>query len=468
MALQVGQNFVQTPVITQTAEAHAAAATAFAGTGGAPAATAGGAAAGGDFTAKLQQIMQTLQSLAAQLGVGGGAQAQGPFMPGAPNPADAGQAQAQGGAAAPAAPTAQGGANAAANAGAGAATAVAQAGIGPDGKPFAFASAGGATAQAGGDAGAGTSTGGATGTSSGGATSGAGAMSGDEKTITTKGGYKISSDGGGSWNITGPDGKKTDIAGDPHVTEGDGGKWDFNKDATFTLGDGTKVNVKVDNLVSSKLEVTDGNQRAEIDAQTGKAGPVSQGPAQFNTQGDQFAMGKDAEQWTKNGQEIKGGGMDGNQELGDAVPNAANGNAAGQAQNGAQAQPQQGGLQGIVGQIQNLLQQLGVGGAQGGNQAQAPAANAPDVAVPNDPVQGLTQQLQNLTQQLGAPQAAPAAQPVPGAQPPPATTDQAQAAQGQGGGMQDAMGAITKMIGVLGDILKLFQGLKGGAQPVAA
>src|SRR6185295_17110245 len=300
------------------------------------------------------------------------------------------------------------------------------------------------------------------------ATSGAGAMSGDEKTITTKGGYKISSDGGGSWNITGPDGKKTDIAGDPHVTEGDGGKWDFNKDATFTLGDGTKVNVKVDNLVSSKLEVTDGNQRAEIDAQTGKAGPVSQGPAQFNTQGDQFAMGKDAEQWTKNGQEIKGGGMDGNQELGDAVPNAANGNAAGQAQNGAQAQPQQGGLQGIVGQIQNLLQQLGVGGAQGGNQAQAPAANAPDVAVPNDPVQGLTQQLQNLTQQLGAPQAAPAAQPVPGAQPPPATTDQAQAAQGQGGGMQDAMGAITKMIGVLGDILKLFQGLKGGAQPVAA
>src|SRR4051812_5197690 len=104
MALQVGQNFVQTPVITHTAEAHAAAATAFAGAGGAQGAAAAG---GGDFSAKLQQIVQSLQSLAAQLGVGAGAQAQGPFMPGAPNPADAGpQAQTQGGA------TAQGGANA--------------------------------------------------------------------------------------------------------------------------------------------------------------------------------------------------------------------------------------------------------------------------------------------------------------------------------------------------------------------
>jgi Domain of Unknown Function (DUF1521) len=436
MALQVGPNFVQTPQVTQFATATAAAATATAG--GAQGAQGAGATG---FGGQLQQILQALQSLAAQLGQGAGAQTQGPFMPGAPNPADAGPvAQGQGGA------QAQGGANA----GAGAATARAFAGIGPDGKPYAFAEAGGNVAQAGGNAGSGA----ATGASSGGATAGAGAMSGDDKSITTKGGYKIESTGGGSWSITGPDGKKTDVAGDPHVSEKDGGKWDFNKDATFVLGDGTKVNVKVDNLVSSKLEVTDGQNRAEIDAQTGKAGPVTQGPAQFNTQGDQFAMGKDAEQWTKNGQEIKGGGMDGNQELGDAVPNAANG--AGQAQNGAQAQPpQQGGLDGIVGQIQNLLQQLGVGGAQG-NQAQAPAANAPDVGAANDPTQGLQQQLQQLGQQLGG--AAPAAD----------AGQAAQGAQAQGGGMQDAMGAITKMIGVLGDILKLFQGLKGGAQPVAA
>jgi len=442
MAFQVGPNFVQTPVITQTAEAHAAAATAFAGTGGAQ----GAAAAGGDFAGKLQNILQQLQSLAAQLGVGGGAQAQGPFMPGAPNPADAGgQAQAPGGA------TAQGGAAA----GAGAAAATAVAGIGADGKPFAYANAGGATAQAGGAAGAGANTGAATGSSSSGASAGAGAMSGDDTTIKTKGGYEISSTGGGSWSIKGPDGKKTDIAGDPHVAEGDGGRWDFNKDATFALPDGTKVNVKVDNLVSSKLEVTDGNQRAEIDAQTGKAGPVTNGPAQFNTQGDQFAMGKDAEQWTKDGKEIKGGGMDGNQELGDAVPNAAN--AAGQAQNGAQAQAPQGGLQGIVDQLQGLLQQLGVGGAQ------APAANAPTVGAANDPVQGITQQLQQLTQQLGGGQPAAAAQP-------PADAGAAQAAQGaQGqGGMQEAMAAITKMVGALGDILNLLKGVQGQPQALAA
>ncbi|HEY8208557.1 MAG TPA: DUF1521 domain-containing protein [Myxococcaceae bacterium] len=457
MALQVGQNFVQTPQITQWATANAAAATATAG--GAQA--AGGAGATG-FGGQLQQIIQTLQALAAKLGAGAGAQAQGPFMPGAPNPADAGQAQ--GGA------TAQGGANA----GAGAATARAFAGIGPDGKPYAFAEAGGNVAQAGG-ANAGTGTGAATGSSSGGATAGAGAMSGDDKSITTKGGYKIESTGGASWSITGPDGKKTDIQGDPHVIEKDGGRWDFPKDATFTLGDGTKVNVKVENTVSQKLEVTDGNQRAEIDAQTGKAGPLEQGPAKFDTtQNAQFVMGKDAEQWTKDGREIKGGGMDGNQELGEQVataPGAANAAPAGGAgaPGQAQAPAQQGGLQGIIGQIQNLLQQLGIPGAGANNAAQgaqAPAAQAPaQQAAGQDPIQALTQQIQQLAQQLGGGAGAAPAQQAPAAQAPAA---QAPAQQAQGGGTQDALGAITKMIAVLGQVLQLFQGLGGQGQKLAA
>src|SRR5262245_23108363 len=84
IAAQPGVN----PLFPQAATAPTAAPA-----GGAqPAAAGTGAAGASDFGGKLQQLLQMIQALAAQLGGGAGAQAQGPFMPGAPNPADAGPA----------------------------------------------------------------------------------------------------------------------------------------------------------------------------------------------------------------------------------------------------------------------------------------------------------------------------------------------------------------------------------------
>src|SRR5688572_2568625 len=60
--------------------------------GAQPAAAGTGASGASDFGGQIQKLLQMIQSLAAQIGGGTAAQAQGPFLPGAPNPADAGPA----------------------------------------------------------------------------------------------------------------------------------------------------------------------------------------------------------------------------------------------------------------------------------------------------------------------------------------------------------------------------------------
>ncbi len=137
--------------------------------------------------------------------------------------------------------------------------------------------------------------------------------------VTTAGGYKIEQLGQFDWRITGPDGKETKIWGDPHVAEGDGGKWDFKNNSTFVLGDGTVINVTTapfsgnkDMTVTQGLEIICGNDRVEvtgIDQGMGKIGTVTQdGYAHRNcfSGKDVFVMGRESDDWSKEGREIIG------------------------------------------------------------------------------------------------------------------------------------------------------------------
>jgi Domain of Unknown Function (DUF1521) len=144
-----------------------------------------------------------------------------------------------------------------------------------------------------------------------------GSLKSDGNKITTPGGYTIESTGKFDWKITGPDGKVTDVQGDPHVIEGDGGKWDFKKNSTFVLGDGTKVNVTTTPYgngatVTQGLEVISGNDRVTMSGMDKGKGVISQitqdGYAHANDFGgnDVFVMGKETDDWSLQGKEVIG------------------------------------------------------------------------------------------------------------------------------------------------------------------
>jgi hypothetical protein len=149
--------------------------------------------------------------------------------------------------------------------------------------------------------------------------------------ITTPGGYKIEATAQFNWKITGPDGKSTEVWGDPHVKESDGGTWDFKKDSTFLLGDGTRINVGVKPYgngatVTSSLDIIAGNERlsvTDIDKGKGKTSAVSQdGYQHVNDFGgnDVFVMGKDSDDWSFFNKEIIGSSNQGEKlKFGDSI-----------------------------------------------------------------------------------------------------------------------------------------------------
>jgi Domain of Unknown Function (DUF1521) len=137
--------------------------------------------------------------------------------------------------------------------------------------------------------------------------------------VTTPGGYKIEMQGKFDWKITGPDGKKTEIWGDPHVREGDGGAWDFKRNSIFKLPDGTEIKcntVPYGNgmTVTGSLDITCGSDHikvSDIDKGIGKIG-ANQGDGMIQRYGnsvsglDTFVMGKESDDWAMGGKEIIG------------------------------------------------------------------------------------------------------------------------------------------------------------------
>jgi hypothetical protein len=137
--------------------------------------------------------------------------------------------------------------------------------------------------------------------------------------VTTPGGYKIEQQGQFNWKITGPDGKKTEIWGDPHVREGDGGAWDFKRNSVFKLPDGTQIKVNTvpygnGMTVTGSLDITNGSDHikvSDIDKGMGKIGQ-NQGDGILQRYGndiagmDTFVMGNEADDWSLGGKEIVG------------------------------------------------------------------------------------------------------------------------------------------------------------------
>lgn len=139
----------------------------------------------------------------------------------------------------------------------------------------------------------------------------------DNGVITTPGGYKIESTGQFNWKITGPDGKSTEVWGDPHVKESDGGTWDFKRNSSFVLGDGTKIDVTCKPYgngatVSGQLDISCGNDRVsikDIDKGKGKTGEITHDAAEHagDFDGiDTFYMGKETDDWSFEYREIVG------------------------------------------------------------------------------------------------------------------------------------------------------------------
>jgi hypothetical protein len=379
-----------------------------------PAAQQQGAAAGGgnqQITQALNQIMQVLTELTNLLGGKGNQQQQAVGTGGAGAPAQQGGAAPAGGAAP------QGGAAPAGGAapqGGAAPTAGAQAQGGVNGNLALHGT--GLILQGMGELLQAISQGGPSVGQPDPAQSGGVSTSAGSSAVTTSGGYKIESTGPTAWEITGPDGKKTKIDGDPHVHEGDGQNWDFKKDSTFVLGDGTRINVGTKDLgngtsVSDKLEIMQNGQRAVMTGLAdgkGKVETVDRGAEQLHT--DQtFVMGKETDDWAIGGKEILGndGGVDkfktGNTldtTQAAAQAGAAAGAAAGGANGAGGAAPaggaqQQGGLAGLLQQIQQII--AGLTG-QGAAQAQ-PAQGAGGAAPAQQPAQNQPAQGANNAQQ---------------------------------------------------------------------
>lgn len=145
-------------------------------------------------------------------------------------------------------------------------------------------------------------------------------------TITTPGGYKIQMTGQFGFKITGPDGKNTEIWGDPHVKASNGGHdWQFKRDGEFCLPDGTRIAVNVKPYgngatVTSSLEIFNQGSHISvggIDKGKGVIGPVQndgfdavvkldQKDMGSKNQRDYFDMGSGTNDWSNLGREIVG------------------------------------------------------------------------------------------------------------------------------------------------------------------
>jgi hypothetical protein len=145
-----------------------------------------------------------------------------------------------------------------------------------------------------------------------------GSLKTDGNEITTPGGYKIKVEGNTNWSITTPDGKVTEIEGDPHVKEGDGGRWDFHDNSVFVLPDGTKIYANTNGgdgaTVTTGLTVSTGNEHVTVngvDQDRPQFGQVQNGAYlaanQFNTD-DVYVLGGDGDDWAcwANGREVIG------------------------------------------------------------------------------------------------------------------------------------------------------------------
>jgi hypothetical protein len=160
-----------------------------------------------------------------------------------------------------------------------------------------------------------------------------GSLKTEGNVITTAGGYKIEQQGQFNWKITGPDGKKTEIWGDPHVREGDGGAWDFKKNSIFKLPDGTEIKcntVPYGNgmTVTGSLDITCGSDHitvSDIDKGMGKIG-ANQGDGIMQRYGndvsglDKFVMGRESDDWSMGGKEIIGSNNGDSFKLGNDLP----------------------------------------------------------------------------------------------------------------------------------------------------
>ncbi|MFL5346214.1 MAG: DUF1521 domain-containing protein [Hyalangium sp.] len=145
-----------------------------------------------------------------------------------------------------------------------------------------------------------------------------GHLSADDKgVITTPGGYKIEATEKFNWKITGPDGKSTEVWGDPHVKESDGGEWQFKKNSTMVLPDGTRINISCKPYgngatVTGDLDIIAGNERVQIngiDQGKGRVSDLTHDGYNYMNQNegrDVFVMGKDTDDWTFHGKEVTG------------------------------------------------------------------------------------------------------------------------------------------------------------------
>ncbi len=145
----------------------------------------------------------------------------------------------------------------------------------------------------------------------------------DNGSYTTPGGYKIipSKKNNQGWTIVSPEGKTTNVSGDPHVAEGDGGTWDFKRDSVFKLPDGTRIDVRTTAAnkngwtTTKQLDITCGNDHAtisDIDKGPGKSSDIKHDGREYRAENrgfggnDVFQMAGDGDDWILGGKEIVG------------------------------------------------------------------------------------------------------------------------------------------------------------------
>lgn len=287
--------------------------------------------------------------------------------------------------------------------------------------------------------------------------------------VTTPGGYKIEATGQYNWKITGPDGKSSEIWGDPHVRQKDEkgnvtANWDFKKDSTFVLADGTKINVQCkpyNNMtVTSSLEIwRDGEEVdiTDIDKGKGKVGQV-QTNANEDVQTQQtFMEGINAADWLFGGFQITGNTAEG-----------ADNFAKGKFELGEYGHNFVGGWGGNYGNglhgLNNNSDMLGIPGAATKpptTQAPANTANADKIAALVKILQGVLEIVSALAPLLKnqTPKNNPYTSPDPA--PPKTTTPPKYDAGQHAQGLKNAFQAIGTMFQVLGEVLQMAAALKG-------
>lgn len=296
--------------------------------------------------------------------------------------------------------------------------------------------------------------------------------------VHTPGGYTIEATSQYCWKITGPDGKSTEVWGDPHVRQKDEkgkvtGTWDFKKDSTFVLDDGTKINVKCkpyNNMtVSSTLEIwRDGEEVDITDIDKGK-GKVSQ--VQTNANEDvatqqTFMEGVNASDWLFGAYQITGNTAEGADHF-----------TKGQFELGQWGHNNVGGWGGNYGNgwhgLNNNSSEFGIPKNPPATQpptTQPPTTQPPTTQPPatDQKTQGLIKVLQGVLEILSAlapllKSQAPTKNPytTPDPAPPKTTTPPKYDPTQHAAGLQGAFQAIGTMFQVLGEILQMAAALKG-------